>query len=186
MIYVQTRWPRLLLPLLVVALTVIACTQAPEPSAAAPSPPPTASSTPSLSTAVVVPGGCGVTQVLKGGVPAWLDDAGAHNNPDGLPYAVATPAIAAGFLFGYPLRAGHPDNPANKILWVVARPRGGSALTISAHPIGKAAPIVTTVQPANSSPGEIYPSIVDVPQTGCWHLDLAWAGQQASVELEYH
>jgi hypothetical protein len=72
-----------------------------------------------------------------------------------------------------------------EILWVVARPRGGSALTISAHPIGKVAPLVTTIQPANSSPGEIYPSIVDVPEPGCWHLDLAWAGQQASVELEY-
>jgi hypothetical protein len=181
----QTLWQLLFPALLVTALTVTACTQAPERHLAAPSLLATPSSKPSLSAAAVVPGGCGVTQVLKGGVPAWLDEAGAHNNPDGLPYAVATPPIAAGFLFGYPLRAGHPDNPANKILWVVARPRGGSALTISAHPIGKAAPLVTTIQPANSSPGEIYPSIVDVPEPGCWHLDLAWAGQQASVELEY-
>ena len=181
----QTRWSHLRLALLVAALTVPACTQAPEPSLAAPSLLATASSTPQPSAAVVIPGGCGVTELLRGGVPAWLDEAGAHNNPDRLPYAVAAPPIAAGFLFGYPLRAGHPDNPANKILWVVARPRDGSALTISAHPIGRAAPLVTTIQPANSSPGEIYPSIVDVPEPGCWHLDLAWAGQQASVELEY-
>jgi hypothetical protein len=113
--------------------------------------PPIGNGTPSSSTAVMVRGGCGLTQVLTGGVPGWLDDAGAHNNPDFLPYAVATPPTAAGFLFGYPLRAGHPDNPANKILWVVALPRGGSALVISAHPIGNATPVITTTEPAGSS-----------------------------------
>lgn len=181
----RTRSARPLLALLASALALAACTQTPLQSLSTPSLLATASSRPSLSAAVVVPGGCGSTQVLKGGVPAWVDDAGAHNNPDGLPYAVATPALAAGFLFGYPLRAGHPDSPANKILWVVAKPRDGAALTISAHPIGKAAPVVSTTQSANSSPGEIYPTIVDVPEPGCWHLDLAWAGQHASVELEY-
>src|SRR5438105_8928040 len=183
--HMQMPLQRLLPALLIAVFTATACTQAPAPPLAAASLRPRPSSTPSLAAAAVVPGACGITQVLKGGVPAWLDDAGAHNNPNGLPYAVATPPIAAGFLFGYPLRAGHPDNPANKILWVVGRPRGGSALTISAHPIGMSAPLVTTIQPANSLPGEIYPSIVDVPDPGCWHLDLAWAGEQASVEVEY-
>jgi hypothetical protein len=102
-----------------------------------------------------------------------------------LPHVIATPADAAGFIFGYPLRAGHPDNPTNKILWVVRIPRDASDLTITAHPAGAAAPSVIVVQPANSSPGEIYPSIVDVPVAGCWHLDLRWAGHDAGVDLSY-
>jgi hypothetical protein len=45
--------------------------------------------------------------------------------------------------------------------------------------------LVTVTQPANSSPGEIYPTVVDVPAPGCWHFDLHWADHDASVELEY-
>jgi hypothetical protein len=56
---------------------------------------------------------------------------------------------------------------------------------ISGHPVGKSAPLVAVTQPANSTPGEIYPTIVDVPEPGCWHLDLVWAGHQTSIELEY-
>jgi hypothetical protein len=149
--------------------------------------PPTRSPVSKLPTpsAAVVDGGCGSTQVVKGNVPKWLDEAGGHNNPNGAPYVIATPAIAAGFIFGYPLRAGHPESPSNKILWVVGMPRNGSALEITGHPIDAASPTIKLVQPANSSPGDIYPSAVDVPQAGCWHFDLAWAGHHAVVELIY-
>jgi hypothetical protein len=68
---------------------------------------------------------------------------------------------------------------------VVGLPRNGSSLEISGHPLGAAAPIVTVDRAADSSPGEIYPSIVDVPQSGCWHFDLAWAGHEVSLELLY-
>ena len=130
-------------------------------------------------------GGCGATPVVRGREPEWLEDAGAHNNPKGLPYVVATEQTAAGFIFGYPLRAGHPENPANKILWVVRLPGNGSNLEIKGHPLGTSKPAVEQSQPANSGPGEIYPSIVDAPQPGCWHFDLSWAGHKATVELEY-
>jgi hypothetical protein len=135
--------------------------------------------------ATIVPGGCGTTQVFKGGVPAWLDEAGAHNNPDFLPYVVASPANAAGFLFGYPLRALHPGGPSNKILWVVGLPRGGASLRITGHPAGASTPTIAVTQPADSSPGEIYPTIVDVPKPACWHFDLAWEGHRAAVELQF-
>jgi hypothetical protein len=66
-------------------------------------------------------GGCGPSEAHRGPTPVWLNDATGNNAPDGLPYVVADPA-AAGFIFGYPLRAGHPVNPSNKILWASARP----------------------------------------------------------------
>ena len=162
------------------AMLLAACSAAPA------SPSPTGSPHANVPAgATVVAGGCGSTTIVKGKVPAWLDEAGAHNNPDSLPYVLATPQQAAGFIFGYPLRSGHPENPSNKILWVVGWPRNGSSLEITGHPLGAAAPIVTVDRAADSSPGEIYPSIVDVPQPGCWHFDLAWAGHKASVELLY-
>jgi hypothetical protein len=39
--------------------------------------------------------------------------------------------------------------------------------------------------PPNSSPGEIYPSEVDVPSPGGWHFDLRWGKNKASVDLVY-
>jgi hypothetical protein len=132
-----------------------------------------------------VPYGCGSTQAYVGGVPAWLDEAGGQNNPDSLPYVITNPPIAAAFLFASPLRAGHPTNPANKILWVVAEPRNGTALNIVGHPVGSEVPVIQDSEPANSGPGEIYPSIVDVPAPGCWHFNLSWAGHTAAVELLY-
>jgi anti-sigma factor RsiW len=59
--------------------------------------------------------------------------------PSGLPYIITHPELAAGFLFAHPLRAGHPDDPANRILWVVRMPRT-RPLTIDGHPLGAATP----------------------------------------------
>ena len=146
---------------------------------------PTTSSTTQTTAASVSADGCGVTAVVRGGVPGWLDEAGGHNNPTGLRYVIGHPALAAGFLFGNPLRVGHPENPANRILWVVRTPRQGSQLVVDGHPLGATEPQVHLAQPANSSPGEIYPSIVDVPTAGCWQFDLRWAHSHAQVELNY-
>jgi hypothetical protein len=139
-----------------------------------------------VASAPSAPTSCNGTVTSQGGVPpGWVDVAGGHNNPTGVPFTVDQAQTVAGFVFGYPLRAGHPDNPANKILWVVRLPRGGSELTITGHPLGAATPVVKVVQPANSGPGEIYPSIVDMPTAGCWVLDLAWGTHRASLALPY-
>lgn len=135
--------------------------------------------------AAIVAGGCGATHVYSGHEPPWLDTAGAHNNPTGVPYVLAVEQTAAGFIFGYPLRTGHPSNPSNKILWVVGLPRNGSALEITGQLSGADVSAVHDSFPANAGPGEIYPSIVDVPQSGCWRFDLSWAGHHAVVYLQY-
>jgi hypothetical protein len=129
--------------------------------------------------------GCGSTAVLKGGIPDWLDAAGGHNNPTFLRYVIGHPPLVAGFLFSDPLRAGHAQNPYNKVLWVVRTSRGGSDLTIDGHPLGAVSPKVHEVRPADSGPGEIYPDGVDVPSAGCWQFDLRWANSHAQVELNY-
>jgi hypothetical protein len=129
-----------------------------------------------------VGGGCGTTPLYRGASPAWTRSAGG---PAELVQATGHNGDVAAYLFGYPLRAGHPQDRANKILWVVRQPRDGSDLTISGHPLGASVPAVSQQQPPDSSPGEIYPSIVDVPGTGCWQFVLQWHGHEDTVELPY-
>ncbi len=129
--------------------------------------------------------GCGESPVYRGPIPAWLEVADGENTPRGRSWVVATPPIAAGFIFSNPLRAGHPENPYNKVLWVVRTPRNGSDLEITAWPVGASSPIVSDRSPDNSGPGEIYPDGLDVPTAGCWHFDLRWASSRTTVDLEY-
>ena len=132
-------------------------------------------------TATATDGGCGSTTVYIGGVPDSLKRAAGDNAPTGTPYAVAHPGTAAGFIFGYPLRT---PSVGNKILWVVGVRRTGDLL-VDGVPVGKTGPAVHYSFPANSGPGEIYPSGVDVPEPGCWAFTLRFAGQVAQIELAY-
>ena len=99
--------------------------------------------------------------------------------------ATSTEGNVVAFLFVDPLRAGEPENPANKILWVVKKPRGGTDLVINGHPLDADAPAVPQSEAADSSPGEIYPSIVNVPSPGCWQFTLQWNGNTDTIELPY-
>src|SRR5919204_6091290 len=103
-------------------LFVLSCAPPPSkpiatlPSGPTFSPPPTATR---------LDAGCGTTAIYQGDVPDSLNVAAGNNAPRGLPYAIAHPAIAAAFLFGYPLHMTGASETANKILWVTATPRGG-------------------------------------------------------------
>ena len=124
----------------------------------------------------VVSSGCGSAPIYNGAIPSWASE----NAPANLNYVIATPDLAMGYLFSYPLLAG-PDG--NKILWYVRAPRGGRPLLAEGHPLGSSKPAASFSQPADSSPGEIYPSGVTVPTAGCWRFHLAWNGYAADVDL---
>lgn len=134
--------------------------------------------------AAAVDGGCGTTRMWKGSIPPELERAAGENAPHGLPVVYADPPVVAAFVFGYPLRAGQPTDPSNKILWVVAGGRTGP-LVVDAHPAAASQPSVHLSLPDNSGPGNIYPSSVDVPTAGCWHLTLGWSGHTAQLDLVY-
>jgi hypothetical protein len=101
-----------------------------------------------------------------------------------VPYALATEKAAAAFFFAPTLRAGHPTNPANKVLWVVRFPRDGQPLTVTARLSTDRREVVRIRRPADSSPGEIYPSYIDLPTPGCWRLALAWGTHRASIDIQ--
>jgi hypothetical protein len=131
---------------------------------------------------------CTTTPVRHGAAPRWTAPAWSTSSPgfaSHLTYAVSAGGNVVAVLFAHPLRAGRPENPANKILWIVRRPRRGQPLHIRAQPVGFPARSVTTSWPADSSPGEIYPSFDNVPLPGCWRFTLRWAGHTDIVALRY-
>jgi hypothetical protein len=117
-----------------------------------------------------------------GPAPDW---AASANVPD-IPYVTSNENNLVGRLFAGTLRAGRPESPTNKILWVVREPRQGSPLRLTLRPVQGTAPEVTVSEAPDSGPGEIYPSIVDVAAAGCWHVTAEWNGNRATLDLLYH
>jgi hypothetical protein len=126
-------------------------------------------------------GGCGPQPLLSGDVPSWT----ASANPPALIYVLGRHQQVAGFLFGFPLMAGHPEPFSDKILWVVRSDRHGAPLRLTGHPLNAATPVVRSSWPANSSPGNIYPSDIEVPSPGCWRFTLTWHRHTDTVDLWY-
>jgi hypothetical protein len=115
--------------------------------------------------------------------PAWT---AASHAPVGIPVAVSVNGLVAAFFFAHQLRAPAASDASNKILWVVRLPRQGQDLRITARPLGRTEPVVVLTESASASPGEIYPSIVDMPTAGCWQFMLTWAGHEDSMDVQYH
>jgi hypothetical protein len=137
--------------------------------------------------AVADPARCIPAAIHHGAPPSWTAPAWAESSPGfRVPYSLASGDAAAAFFFAPTLRAGHPENPSNKVLWVVRFPRDGHPLEISARLGRDPALLVRSTWSADSEPGEIYPSGIDLPKPGCWHLELAWGRHRASVDVEVH
>ena len=138
---------------------------------------PTVTASP-MSSASELAGGCGTTSIHQGPAPSWFRPQGA---PDNLPYALASPETAAADLWAFPLRAGHPLGPANKIMWVL-KGTFSETLQLTIHPTAAEAPLITdSLAPA----GHVYPSIEDVPTPGCWRFELITSGQHWTIDLAY-
>lgn len=129
-------------------------------------------------------GACVPVAIHAGVPPVWTASAWSDSSPGfTVPYALASGDAAAAFFFAPALRAGHPSNPTNKVLWVVRFRRDGHPLLITAQPSSNPSLVVRISRPADSSPGEIYPSYVDLPKPGCWRLALAWGAHRASIDV---
>ncbi len=121
-------------------------------------------------------------------MPGWTAPAFADSSPRfaaTIPYAVSSNSSVVAVLFSHPLRAGVPRRRGNKILWIVRDPRQGKPLRIHAEPLAGSAHAVSSLWPADSSPGEIYPSLDDVPAAGCWIFTLRWNGHSDTIALPY-
>jgi hypothetical protein len=103
-----------------------------------------------------------------------------------LGYVVSDQQNLVGFLFADPLYAGRlpPELGNDKVLWVVRYPRNGHPLELTISRAGPAQRRHWEV-PADSSPGEIYPSGVHAPSPGCWHVVAEWGSHRATLALPF-
>jgi hypothetical protein len=138
----------------------------------------------SASAAASVPGwhttgaGCGGTAVGTGpGPPPWADAGPAGG---GIPWAVGRPPEVVAVLFATELvaKGERPDGSSNKILWVTRSVVPSSQITLRAQPADAATPVVThrftgavTLRLAGY---QQFPSIVDLPNPGCWRINVSW------------
>jgi hypothetical protein len=131
----------------------------------------------SASVSASVPGwhttgaGCGGTAVATGqGLPSWADAGGGA----GIPWAVGRPPEVVGVMFGTELvaKGERPDGSTNKILWLTRTPISSSQLTLRAQPADAATPVVT-LRIAGAGYQQ-FPSIVDLPNPGCWRINISW------------
>jgi len=124
---------------------------------------------------------CDATPIREGPLPEWALTSGLTEGP----HVVATDGAILGVLFVQPLRAGErTDGAFNKVLWIV-RARNGSPLQLTGERLDAGGDTVSYSYAADSGPGEIYPSHVDVPASGCWRMALEWDGNASSVTLRY-
>jgi len=79
-----------------------------------------------------------------------------------------------------------PGGGATKILWMV-RPLSSSQLVISGRQLDGSGVFEQRFRPASSADGTVFPSIVNVPGTGCWVLTVRSgraAGRFAVVAID--
>ena len=112
-------------------------------------------------------------------LPEWAQ--GGFTPPDqAIAHVTGSRGDIVGVLFGG-LHAPSATDPANKILWVTRVAGGGGDPDLKIHATlnGSSTAVDRVVE---GGPG---PSIVDVPQPGCWTFTLSWSGHEEAVAVPY-
>lgn len=113
-------------------------------------------------------------------MPAWALSPGL----EGVPYVVSRSHQVVGVLFADQLIAGRPTGPAgNKILWLVRKPMQ-AGFRVTATPAGRSEPQVSVFRPV-AGPSFQYPSLDNVPTSGCWTFRFQSGDNTDSVALLY-
>ncbi len=109
-------------------------------------------------------------------LPEW---ARAGFSDDGrMPHVMGDRGDIVAAIFGHPLAVSRPDGSNNKILWV-SRVQSEGDLIIEAKLDGSTA---VESRKVARGPG---PSIIDLPQAGCWRLTLTWGEHTDTMDLVY-
>jgi hypothetical protein len=120
--------------------------------------------------------------VVDGVIPSWAQAGFSERNPT-MDYELGTSATIVALLWAFPLESPPPASHSNKILWVSRLPVQGTALLISAQRMVGTQRVGAAVQrQVAGGPG---PSIIDLPEAGCWRLALHWSGHNDHLDLSY-
>ncbi|MCY1144279.1 hypothetical protein OWR29_40330 [Actinoplanes sp. Pm04-4] len=140
--------------------------------------------------AVLVLGGCSAPEepapqnkacgspVRNDALPEWAR-AGFSGDGAGPPHVYGAAGDILAVVFGAPLSSPPENGRNNKILWVSRPPITGDPLLVTAQLDGSTR---TVEQQVGGGPG---PSVIDVPEAGCWRFTLRWSGFTDTMELVY-
>lgn len=138
--------------------------------------PASASATPGATT------GCG-SRVETGPLPDWAD--AGFSGSTRMPHVFSTSGEIVAVLFGHPLAQVRKGTSNNKILWV-ARPTTAPSDAASPNALMITATLDGTGTRVNQEvAGGPGPSIINMPQAGCWRLELRWSGRTDTMDLVY-
>jgi|SRR6478752_4083598 len=129
------------------------------------------------SSTATTPGASCVDPVPSRVLPEWARTGFSDPHPR-MPYVLGDDGAIAAILFAQPLTAPPSADHNNKILWV-SRVEADSSLHITATLQDGSA---TTTRVVDGAPG---PSIIDLPEPGCWHLTLKWGDNTDTLDLAY-
>jgi hypothetical protein len=96
-----------------------------------------------------------------------------------MPHVMGDRGSIVAAIFGYPLAVSRPSDSSNKILWVARDSTPPGDLLIEAVLDG------TGISASRRVPGGPGPSIIDLPQSGCWRLTLTWPEHTDTMDLTY-
>lgn len=114
---------------------------------------------------------------LTGVLPPWARDGFSDPYP-AQPHVLSEHGRMAAILFG-PLTSPTAPGRNNKVLWVTRSAVGAAGpLHIDAVLAGSGREVRRTVS-------GVGPSIVDLPEPGCWQLSLRWGQQRDTMDLDY-
>lgn len=121
--------------------------------------------------------------VSRAVLPGWAR-AGFSGPRPRVPHVLGRSGQIVAIVFGYPLRSPAAEGRSNKILWVSRTlPGMPAALWIRAQRMDGARAVGAPVgRIVHGGPG---PSLVDLPEAGCWRLRLSWSGRTDSLDLAY-
>jgi hypothetical protein len=95
--------------------------------------------------------------------------------------------VGHSFVWPHPFRSPPLPDRHNKILWELERPGHAPTtadLLITAS-LNDSETVVHRRVEGRVTPGRTRPSIIDVPQRGCWTFSLAWGTERDTVAVRY-
>jgi len=95
--------------------------------------------------------------------------------------------VGHSFAWPEPFRSPPLPDRHNKILWELHRPGHAAAtadLLITAS-LNDSEMVVHRRVEGHVTPGRSRPSIIDVPEPGCWTFSLTWGGEHDTVSVRY-
>ena len=126
--------------------------------------------------------GCG-SRVETGPLPDWAD--AGFSGSTRMPHVFGANGEIVAVLFKHPLGQAGKNRANNKILWV-ARPTTTPSDAASPDTLRITATLDGTgTRVTREVAGGPRPSIIDMPQAGCWHLELRWSGRTDTMDLVY-